>query len=181
MNRKIIFENLDNAKDNGYVMIDHDPERVAEDLLEFSAECEEMSVKEVLPHIKDWQNQQKMKLRHSSESIERAFITLRDIVEQNNNCGISAVMMITEQLNAALSNRESIKELIGLLETPTKWGGSWARQSYLGEYQWQECYDCGGDDRNDDEIIKHTPTCPINEDFAKHARIKELIEILKEK
>lgn len=52
----LVYERLDNAKDNGYtVFLAGSPADIASDLIEFDSECENHLEGELIPHIISWQ------------------------------------------------------------------------------------------------------------------------------
>jgi hypothetical protein len=57
--RKIVFSNLDNAKENGYFergeyLDGATPEEVADDLVALADDLERYLPKDILPYVKEW-------------------------------------------------------------------------------------------------------------------------------
>ena len=61
--KKIIYENLDNANENGEFepdgnLIELTAGEIADDLIHKAADCEELSSEEMIPHIQTWLDKQ---------------------------------------------------------------------------------------------------------------------------
>jgi hypothetical protein len=59
MIRDIVFSNLNCANENGYFEKDEHlfgatPEDIAEDMISYAADCENYTVEQLLPHVKEW-------------------------------------------------------------------------------------------------------------------------------
>lgn len=54
MTQDQINEKMQNAKDNGFSLIDMSDEDIARDLAYCDADCEDMEVEKLLPFIKTW-------------------------------------------------------------------------------------------------------------------------------
>lgn len=59
--KKIVYENLDNANENGEFepdgnLIELTAGEIADDLIHKASDCEELSSEEMIPHIQAWLN-----------------------------------------------------------------------------------------------------------------------------
>jgi hypothetical protein len=56
--RAMVFENLNNAKTNDCDFTGWTPRQIAEDMAECDAQCAEYTVRELIPHVEAWLEEQ---------------------------------------------------------------------------------------------------------------------------